>query len=80
MFCRQSSEQIQILVLGDYAVGKTSLIRRYVHGIFSPNYKLTIGVDFGAFVFCLLLARTIPQTQNFVFQRTNSLIGMRQLL
>ena len=25
---------------------KTSLIRRYTEGIFTPNYKLTIGVDF----------------------------------
>eukprot|EP00163_Fabomonas_tropica_P019201 TRINITY_DN336_c0_g1_i5.p1 TRINITY_DN336_c0_g1~~TRINITY_DN336_c0_g1_i5.p1 ORF type:complete len:223 (+),score=35.50 TRINITY_DN336_c0_g1_i5:220-888(+) len=36
----------KILVVGDYAVGKTSLIRRYCHGYFTPNYKLTIGVDF----------------------------------
>jgi len=33
-------------VIGDYGVGKTSLIRRYTEGYFSPNYKLTIGVDF----------------------------------
>ncbi|KNC55745.1 Rab32 [Thecamonas trahens ATCC 50062] len=36
----------QVIVCGDYAVGKTSLIRRYCENTFSPNYKLTIGVDF----------------------------------
>jgi len=36
----------KVLVIGDYAVGKTSLIRRYTEGFFTPNYKLTIGVDF----------------------------------
>jgi Ras-related protein Rab-32 len=36
----------KVLVIGDYGVGKTSLIRRYTEGYFSPNYKLTIGVDF----------------------------------
>eukprot|EP00008_Paramoeba_atlantica_P010004 CAMPEP_0201483310 /NCGR_PEP_ID=MMETSP0151_2-20130828/7532_1 /ASSEMBLY_ACC=CAM_ASM_000257 /TAXON_ID=200890 /ORGANISM="Paramoeba atlantica, Strain 621/1 / CCAP 1560/9" /LENGTH=214 /DNA_ID=CAMNT_0047866399 /DNA_START=62 /DNA_END=706 /DNA_ORIENTATION=- len=36
----------KVLVIGDYAVGKTSLIKQYVDGVFTPNYKLTIGVDF----------------------------------
>ena len=26
--------------------GKTAIIQRYTKGHFSPNYKLTIGVDF----------------------------------
>ncbi|KAI9483244.1 MAG: P-loop containing nucleoside triphosphate hydrolase protein [Benjaminiella poitrasii] len=36
----------KILVVGDLGAGKTSIIRRYVHNIFSTNYKSTIGVDF----------------------------------
>jgi hypothetical protein len=36
-------EPSQVIVIGDYAVGKTSLIKRYTEGYFTPNYKLTIG-------------------------------------
>lgn len=34
----------KICVLGDFAVGKTSLIRRYVQGSFAEDYQATIGV------------------------------------
>ncbi|KRT82959.1 ADP ribosylation factor [Oryctes borbonicus] len=36
----------KILVVGDFGVGKTSIIKRYAEGTFSPKYKMTIGADF----------------------------------
>lgn len=37
--------QKKILLLGDGAVGKTSLVHRFVEGVFNERYKATIGVD-----------------------------------
>jgi len=36
----------KVVVIGDAGVGKTSLIKRYVHGEYGNKYKYTIGVDF----------------------------------
>jgi small GTP-binding protein len=36
--------QKKICLLGDFAVGKTSLVRRYVEGTFEDTYLSTIGV------------------------------------
>ncbi|CAG9819831.1 unnamed protein product [Phaedon cochleariae] len=36
----------KIIVIGDYGVGKTSIIRRYTEGEFSTDYRITIGADF----------------------------------
>ena len=37
--------QKKICLLGAYAVGKTSLVKRFVEGIFSEKYLTTIGVQ-----------------------------------
>ncbi|MCG8634899.1 MAG: GTP-binding protein [Desulfobacterales bacterium] len=34
----------KICLLGAFAVGKTSLVRKYVHSIFSDKYHTTVGV------------------------------------
>ncbi|KAF5837319.1 small rab-related GTPase [Dunaliella salina] len=38
--------EIKVLVVGDGGVGKTSMIRRFCKGMFTDEYKKTIGVDF----------------------------------
>lgn len=37
---------IKVVVVGNGAVGKSSMIQRYCKGIFTHEYKKTIGVDF----------------------------------
>lgn len=36
----------KVILIGPGAVGKTSLLERFVHNRFSQKYELTIGVDF----------------------------------
>lgn len=38
--------ELKVLVIGNGGVGKTSMIRRFAKGIFTDEYKKTIGVDF----------------------------------
>ncbi|MGB5911675.1 MAG: GTP-binding protein, partial [Promethearchaeia archaeon] len=40
-----SSYKMKIILVGAAAVGKTSLIYRFVKNMFKPNYKITVGVD-----------------------------------
>ena len=40
-----SSYKLKIILLGEAAVGKTSLIYRFAKNRFAANYKLTVGVD-----------------------------------
>lgn len=36
--------KFKVCMLGAFAVGKTSLVQRYVHSIFSERYQTTLGV------------------------------------
>lgn len=40
-----SSFKLKILLTGAAAVGKTSLVQRFIKNKFAANYKLTVGVD-----------------------------------
>ena len=37
---------LQVVIVGNGAVGKSSMIQKYCKGIFTAEYKKTIGVDF----------------------------------
>ncbi len=39
-----STEKYKIVMLGDFAVGKTSMVKRYVYDLFDELYLTTIGV------------------------------------
>jgi Ras-related protein Rab-28 len=41
-----ASEQFKVILLGDGAVGKTSVAMRFCNDFFSKKYKQTIGLDF----------------------------------
>ena len=36
----------QVVIVGNGAVGKSSMIQRFCKGVFTRDYKKTIGVDF----------------------------------
>lgn len=37
---------IKVVIVGNGGVGKSSMIQRYCKGIYTRDYKKTIGVDF----------------------------------
>lgn len=61
---------IKMVVVGNGAVGKSSMIQRYCKGIFTKDYKKTIGVDFlerqiqyvlGCFILSVLISELCPR-------------------
>ena len=44
IYCKR--DLIQVVIVGNGAVGKSSMIQRYCRGTFTKTYKKTIGVDF----------------------------------
>ena len=53
---------LKVIVVGQYAVGKTSLCRRYAEDKFESDYKMTIGVD------VITRVTKIPPVGNIVLQ------------
>ena len=39
-------QKVQLLIIGDSTVGKTSILSRYTNGDFNPHYLATVGLDF----------------------------------
>ena len=42
----QSANKVNIIVLGDGAVGKTSLLKMYAEGKFVESHMATLGLDY----------------------------------
>ena len=38
--------KFKVCIFGDAGVGKTTLVNRYLTGLFDTNFKITIGADF----------------------------------
>ena len=43
---KEAEEPLKVITLGESGVGKTSIIRRYIHNIFDENNLSTIGLNF----------------------------------
>ena len=53
----------KILILGDSFVGKTNMLKRFLHGEFDTNTKETVGVEFGSKNFTLGENESIVKAQ-----------------
>lgn len=46
LYSKKKNNSLKIVIIGDAGVGKTSLLKRYVTGKFSTQYRVTLGADF----------------------------------
>ncbi len=49
MVSKNGRYMFKVAIIGDYAVGKTSLIRRYMTDTFDEDYKATLGATVSSF-------------------------------
>ncbi len=76
----------KILIAGNASVGKTSLLRRYVDGMFDESSIMTVGVDFYTTelnfgnVHCLLQLWDLGGQERFRYLLENFVMGARGAL
>lgn len=67
----------KLCLVGDEMVGKTSLIHRFVHGVYSPDYLKTIGAVMTKKTVSLPAENGVPVGLNFVIW---DIVGKRTFL
>ena len=60
---QRSKNDIKLTFLGEGAVGKSTLAHRLIHHEFTPNLKMTIGIDFQT-LFTEILDPLAPETED----------------
>jgi small GTP-binding protein len=76
----------KILIIGNASVGKTSLLRRYVNGMFDESTIMTVGVDFFTKeitfnnAHCLLQLWDLGGQERFRYLLDNFIMGARGAL
>ena len=76
----------KILIIGNASVGKTSLLRRYVNGMFDESTIMTVGVDFFTKeinydnAHCLLQLWDLGGQERFRYLLDNFVMGARGAL
>lgn len=76
----------KILIIGNASVGKTSLLRRYVNGMFDESSIMTVGVDFYTTELaydnarCLLQLWDLGGQERFRYLLENFVMGARGAL
>lgn len=62
----------KVCLLGDFAVGKTSLVRRFVYNLFDDKYISTIGVKVSRKVIVVPVAQTLVEVTMMLWDLAGS--------